>query len=258
VSATLFLAPTSRSPTTVTATSVTTATQTMTLTSAITSTEATTLNSVATKTETSTSTSVTTTTETTTTTSVVTLPSGCLPSQSYGYSTGTLVAGARSPAIICVQVYWFNSTAPLVLNATSLLQIEGCEGCGTPGEGEQLSDAGANFTVAASVDQLLLGGPTNANEGTILALSITAKPGASGIYQLALQRAQLESEGGYESCPNGDLVAGNGQPNYVPPNEICLPIIITGGTQFSIPGLGYTAPGGVLLYRIISLTNSTQ
>ena len=86
-----------------------------------------TLTSVMTSTETTTSTSTTTTTETTTTTSEVTLPAGCLPYQSNGYSSGTLVAGTSSPAIICVQVYWFNSTSPIVLNATSLLQIEGCE-----------------------------------------------------------------------------------------------------------------------------------
>jgi len=169
------------------------------------------------------------------------------------------VAGTNSPAIICVQVYRFNSTSPFLLNATSLLQIEGCEGCGTtPGEGEQLLDAGANFTIAASADQLLLGGPANANEGTILAFAITAKPGASGTYQLALQQFQLGTSRASACGPNGDLVAGNGKPNYVPPNEGCSPIIISGGPQFSIPGLGYTVPGGVILYRIISLTNSTQ
>ncbi len=247
VSATLVLVPLSRPPTTVTETSLTTATETTTLTSVMTSTE------------TTTSTSTTTTTETTTTTSEVTLPAGCLPYQSNGYSSGTLVAGTSSPAIICVQVYWFNSTSPIVLNATSLLQIEGCEGCGTtPGEGEQLPDAGANFTVAASVDQLTLGGPANAGEGTVLAYSITAKAGASGTYQLAVQGAQLGEDELWESGPNGNLVAGNGQPNYVPPGGTILPITISGGTSFTIPGVGYTVSAGILCYRIISLTNSTQ
>jgi len=189
----------------------------------------------------------------------VILPAGCLPSQSNGYSSGTLVAGTTSQAIICVQVYWFNSTTPLVLNVTSLLQIEGCEGCGTtPGEGEQLPDAGANFTIAASVDQLTLGGPVSAGEGTVLAYSITAKPGASGTYWLAVQGAQLAKDELYEGGPNGNLVAGNGQPSYVPPGGEIMPIIISGGTSFTVPGVGYTVPAGILCYRIISLTNSTQ
>jgi len=253
LSATVILVPLSRPPTTVTETSVTTATDTTTSTSVSTTTATSTLTSLTTTTETTTSTSITTTTETTTTTSVVTLPAGCLPSQSNGYSSGTLVAGASSPAMICVQVYEFNSTSPIVLDTASLLEIEGF----SPSSGQPILDPAANFTVAASVDQLTLGGPANAGEGTVLAFAITARPGASGTYQLALQRAQLGPDGPWEDCANGDLVAGNGQPNYVPPNEACLPIYITGGEQFSIPGLGYTVPGGILLYRIISLTNST-
>ncbi len=256
VSATLIIAPLSRPPTTVTATSVTTTTQTTTLTSAVTSTETSTLNSVTTTTETSTSTSITTTTQTTTTTSVVTLPAGCLPSQSTGYSSGTLVAGTSSPAIICVQVYEFNSTSPIVLNATSLLQIEGF----SPSSGQPILDPAANFTVAASTDQLILGGPANAGEGTVLAYSITAKAGASGTYQLAVEGAQLGNGPGLWECgPNGSLVAGNGQPNYVPPGVVRECIIISGGEPtFSIPGVGYTVPAGILCYRIVSVTNSTE
>jgi len=246
VSATLILAPMSRPPTTVTATSVTTATETTTLTSATTSTE------------TMTSTSITTATETTTTTSVVTLPAGCLPSQSNGYSSGTLVAGANSPAIICVQVYWFNSTSPIVLNAMSLLEIEGY----SPSTGQAILDPAANFTVAASVDQLTLGGPANAGEGTVLAYSITAKAGASGTYWLALQGGQLQNgynDGLYECGPNGNLVAGNGQPNYVPPGVARECIYLVAGTpSFNIPGVGYSVPPNIICYRIISVTNSTH
>jgi len=141
-----------------------------------------------------------------------------------------------------------------VLDTASVLEVEGY----SPSSGQPILDPAANFTVAASTDQLTLGGPANEGEGTVLAYSITAKAGASGTYQVALQRYQLGPQGPWEDCANGDLVAGNGQPNYVPPNEGCLPILISGGTQFSIPGLGYTVPGGILLYRIISLTNSTQ
>jgi hypothetical protein len=257
VSATLILVPLSRPPTTVTETSATTATETTTSTSVTTTTETTTSTSVTTSTETSTSTGITTTTETTTTTSVVTLPAGCLPSQSNGYSYVTLVAGASSPAIICLQVYWFNSTSPMVLNATSVLQIGGF----SPSSGNPIPDPAANFTVAASTDQLALGGPTNAGEGTVLAYSITAKAGASGTYWLAVKASQLGGTGLRECGPDaesfGSLLAGNGQPDYVPPSY--LPVCISGGVPtFSIPGVGYTVPAGFLCYRIISLTNSTQ
>jgi len=237
VSATLILAPATRSPTTVTSTSVTTATQTTTLTSAITSTETTTLNSVMTKTETSTSITITTMTETSTTTSEVILPAGCLPSQSNGNSYETLVAGTSSPAIMCVQVYWFNSTSPMVLNATSVLEILGF----SPSSGDPILDPAANFTVAASVDQLTLGGPSNAGEGTVLAYSITAKAGASGTYWLAVKASQLGLSGLMDCGPNGEFVAGNSQPDLVPPSY--LPVCISGGVPtFSVPGVGYTVP----------------
>lgn len=236
VSATLILVPLSRSPTTITATSIRTTTQTTTLTSAVTS------------------------TETTTTTSILALPAGCLPSQSNGNSYETLVAGTSSPAIMCVQVYWFNSTSPMVLNAADLLQIEGF----APGSRDPVSDPAGNFTVAASLDQLTLGGPTNAGEGTVLAYSITAKAGASGTYWLAV-KAFLLAQGGLRACGPpynaelfGSLLAGNGQPDYVPPAY--LPVCIEGGgpPTFSIPGVNYTVPAGFLCFRIISLSNSTQ
>lgn len=233
VSTTLILVPLSRPPTTITETSVSTSTETLTSTSG-----------------------VSTTTVTTTIPSVVNINPYCPVSKTYGYSSGTLVAGTSSPAIICVQVYWFNSTYSMTLtNLTSLLQIEG------PANGA------SNFTVTAylpgclSACQINLGGAPNIGEGTILALAITAKPGASGTYQLYLQQFQLGPQGPWKDCANGDLVAGSGQPNYVPPNETCLPITIIAGTnstQFSIPGVSYTVPGGVFLYRIIGLTNSTQ
>jgi hypothetical protein len=211
-----------------------------------------TTTSKSTVTSVSTSTLTTNITTTTTTTSEVILPAGCPPPQSNGGSSGTLVAGTSSPAIICVQVYWFNSTTPMVLNATSLLEIEG-----------NSPDPAANFTVAASTGQLTLGGPANASEGTVLAFSITATAGASGTYWLRVggptwsQGAQLEP-GELQVCGyNYDLVAGNGEPNYTA-GMTSLCIDISGGQQFSIPGVGYTVPAGFLCYRIISVTNSTQ
>jgi hypothetical protein len=217
-----------------------------------------------------TETSVTTTTETaatteiTTTTSVETLAPGCLPNQGNGYTSGMLLAETDSPAVICIQLYWFNSTSVIVLpDPTRLLQIGGGSVNGT-----------SNFTVNAylpgctSACELGFGGPASGDEGAIMAFGITAKPGASGTYQLNLhgplavpgQSVQVYSLApqGLEGClGNVDLMAGNGQPNYVSPNETCAPVQTNGGGQFSIPGLGYKVPGGVLLYRIISMTNST-
>jgi hypothetical protein len=229
-----------------------TTTSKSTTTSVSTSTLTTQLTSTSTLTSISTSTLTTNITTTTTTTSEVILPAGCSPPQSNGGSSGTLVAGTSSPAIICVQVYWFNSTTPMVLNATSLLEIEG-----------NSPDPAANFTVAASTDQLTLGGPGNAGEGTVLAFSITATAGASGTYWLRVggptwsQGAQLAPGQLWECGYNYDLVAGNGQPNYTA-GMTSLCIAIVGGQQFSIPGVSYTVPADFLCYRIISLTNSTQ
>jgi hypothetical protein len=146
----------------------------------------------------------------------------------------------------------------MVLNATSVLEILGV----SPSSGNPILDPAANFTVAASTDQLTLGGPTNAGEGTVLAYSITAKGGASGTYWLAMKASQLEGTGLRECGPDaesfGSLLAGNGQPDYVPPSYYPVCIISGGVPAFSIPGVDYTVPAGFLCYRIISVTNSTQ
>jgi hypothetical protein len=213
-----------------------------------------------------------TVTSTSTSISVTTLPSGCSPSQSSGYSSGTLVAGTSSPAIICLQVYWFDANTTITLGATSLLLP-------TESSARDVSPL-ANFTVAASQDQILLGGPTNANEGTVVAYSITAKPGASGTYALTVQDSVESVQGPafligvdyigahgletqpelHQTCggPHVDLVAGNGRPNYVPTPGLSECPVSVGGASFSIPGVSYQVPPNVLCYRIISLTNSTQ
>lgn len=208
----------------------------------------------------------TTSTETATTTSDVTLAPGCLPNQGYGYFSGTLMAEINFPAIICVQLYWFDPNSSIILNnPTSLLQIGGS------------INGASNFTVntylpgCLSACQLGFIGPTEGGEGQVVAFGITANVGASGTYQLNLQSPLDVGTGpspvqvyylgpqGLEGClGNVDLMAGNGQPNYAPPNETCPPVQIPGGGQFSIPGLGYKVPGDALLYRIVSMTNSTQ
>jgi len=201
----------------------------------------------------------------TTTTSDVTLAPGCLANQGYGTFSGTLSTEFSFPAIICVQLYWFDSNSSIILNdPTSLLQIGGSV------------NGASNFTVNAylpgcvSACQLGFIGPTGQGEGQLVAFGITANVGASGTYQLNFQSPSDVGTGptpvqvyhlgpqGLEGClGNVDLMAGNGQPNYVPPNEACPPVQIPGGGQFGIPGLGYKVPGDALLYRIVSMTNSS-
>jgi len=164
---------------------------------------------------------------------------------------GVLVAGA-SPATICFQVYEFNSTSILMLNTTKLLSITGFP---VPNGGVVFSGI-QNFTVSPSVAKVSLGGPNNTNEGTIIAYKIAAKPGASGTYFMELAGFLLGNSPG-ELCTGGagQLVAGNGQPNYALPGS-CM---IEGSTgHFPIPGVGYTVPGNTLYYRIYGAGNATQ
>lgn len=119
---------------------------------------------------------VTTTTETTTLTRISTqyetitspgnasLLANCLTSEQVNVPWfGTLVAKNNSPAIICVQLYAFNSTSLITVNTSGLITIQGSQPTpGNPNGRESVSGAG-NFTVVASQNQVLLGGPTNAD-----------------------------------------------------------------------------------------------
>jgi hypothetical protein len=165
------------------------------------------------------------------------------------------MAGTGSPAIICVQFYEFNSASPVVLSASGLLNIQGWKG--EQGPSPQSVDARTNFTITQSVDQLVLGGPANANEGTDVAFAITAIPGASGTYNFGLRGFQLGSEP-LMCGPNGVLVAGNGQPNYTLSGAIQMCITVTTTSSgFNVPGVGYSVPSDNLFYRITYLSNST-
>jgi hypothetical protein len=197
-----------------------------------------------------------------------TLPAGCSPLQDDGPTSGTLIVGTTSPVMICVQFYWFNSSTTTTLNTMSLISIQGYTEGGPfgPNDGSPFSGI-SNFTVTASQSQLVLGGPKNANEGAVVAYSITAQPGASGTYRVFAGGSELGTQGLEDCGPNGayvaaSLVAGNGQPNYMysGPN-LCgrISVVGTNSTQvFSIPGISYEIPSNLVVYRITSLTNSTQ
>ena len=175
----------------------------------------------------------------------------------------TLVAGTSSPIIICVKLYEFNSSSPILLNLTSLLYIQGSESAGF-----NESSGDGNFTVTASQNQLLIGGPSNANEGIVVGYSVTAKPGASGTYGVGLPGWLVGSDGGPvfgSGCTDGELVAGNGSPSYVLGGE-CLDCVSTSSgssaqstssQSFTIPGAGCVGDN-TLMWGVIKVVNSTQ
>ena len=197
-----------------------------------------------------------TTTTITTDNNIVTSESfaGC---PSTGITTpwsGTLDAGTNPAVTICFQVYEFNSTAPIVLNTTKLLWIFGFP---APNEGAEFSGV-RNFSVSASVAQLSLGGPSNLNEGTTIAYALSAKPGASGTYFMALQGWLLGPEPMACTGGAGQLIAGNGRPAYAIPGSCMLPGDLTSANGFAILGVDYRVISDNLYYRIVGASNSTR
>lgn len=212
---------------------------------------------------------ITTTTETTTTTSTSTqyetvtspgnpaLLADCLTSQQVNVPWfGTVVAKTSYPAVICLQLYEFNSTSPITVNTTRLVSIQGSQPIQGGGRGS-VSGAG-NFTVVASQSQIVLGGPTNSGEGTLVALEITAKPGASGTYSIALGGFEVGGSQPDSCGSNGELVAGNGQPNYALIGGCITYSTTSTQSSFTIPGVSYNILSNQIYFRIISVTNSTQ
>jgi hypothetical protein len=211
---------------------------------------------------------ITTTTETTTLTSLstqyetVTSPGNasvladCLTSEQVNVPWfGTIATSTNSPAVICIQLYEFNSTSPITVNTSKLISIQGSQPI-QGGERESVNGAG-NFTVVASQSQVVLGGPSNAGEGTLVAFAITAKQGASGTYSIALGGFELGSTP--DSCgSNGELVAGNGQPNYALIGGCITYSTTSTQSSFTIPGVGYNLLANDLYFRITTVTNSTQ
>jgi len=167
---------------------------------------------------------------------------------------GLLETGTSS-ATICFQIYEFDSASAVTLNTDKLLQIVGYP---VPLGGSVFSGA-ANFTVSPSVAQVNLGGPTEINEGMLVAYTISAKPGASGTYFVDLQGYLLGGEGPGELCTGGagELVAGNGHPNYALPGS-CMQEVPTSTDTYAIPGVAYNVPANELYYRIYGAGNATQ
>lgn len=180
----------------------------------------------------------------------------CLTSQQVNVPWfGTLVTSTSSPAVLCVQLYEFNASAPMILNMTSLVTIQGSQP--VQGGGRESVSGAANFTVVASQRQVLLGGPTNAGEGTVVAFAITARPGASGTYTVGIEGYELGSEP--DSCGgNGYLIAGNGKPDYGLSGGCITYSTTSAQGSFTIPGVTYNILSSTVYFRMLSVTNSTQ
>jgi len=191
----------------------------------------------------------------------------CAVPNAEGERVPTLVTTTSSPAIMCVQFYDFNSTSPILLNLTTLLHIQGA----LPAVGP-FSDAtgGVNFTIAASQGQLLIGGPSNVNEGVVVGYMITAKPGVSGTYGVGFPGWRIGGAGGGtpatgDACTMGQLVAGGGEPDYRLEGSCieCSMVSSSSSTEansatpFAIPGAGCVS-SSTLFFQFIAETNSTQ
>jgi len=193
-----------------------------------------------------------------------------LKAPTFGF--GNLTAGTGSPTIICVQLYYHNQNATRILNLTDALSIQALQYVRNGSVLTPRSFRGdSNFTITASQPLIVLGGPADENEGTLIGFNITAKPGASGTYQLGfLSTAGLDgymlASQGPESCGDyGQLSAGDGSPNYAQLVVHCITIetltstsyvSTTGSAVVTVSGSG-PPPNGYLYFRVVGVTNST-
>jgi hypothetical protein len=218
-----------------------------------------------------------------------TAPIECPRVQSSVSGVVELTAGTSSPAVLCFQLYYYSAT-PLTINLTSALSIQALQyvyngSAGTP----RSFSGGPNFTVSASQSQLVVGGNTNENEGTVVAFQVTAKAGASGTYQLGFLSSpglgggawMLGSQEPLRCGYYGQLEAGSGQPDYNQGIDSCITYTTASTTTTclcptapaacpcasetttstssspSLPGIPYALMDGSVYFRIVGVTNST-
>jgi hypothetical protein len=204
-----------------------------------------------------TNTSTVTATTTVSNTTGSALLAGCVNAPTPDLGFGTVTAGMSSPALVCVQLYYYNSTAPLTENITKDLLVYSLQ---TTSEGNEnvttTADAASNFSISPSQFQLVIGGPTNESEGTVVAYAITAKEGASGAYQLGFGGMLLTAKNP-ETCNYfGQLVAGNGKPDYA--QYINCVYFTPSAPSSTVPGISYPLTDGDVYFRIIGVINSTS
>jgi hypothetical protein len=189
------------------------------------------------------------------------------PRMGAGNGFGTVTAGSASPALLCVQLYYYSDLAPLTINLTSALSIQALQyvfdnGVGNP----RTFDGAKNFTISASQPEVTIGGPANESEGVVVAYEVAAKAGASGTYPIALSFTSTLSEWMFgsqepESCGTyGQLVAGNGQPNYDQGFGSCITYDTQNFTTGSpggiaVPGVPYQLIKGDLYFAVTGMSS---
>jgi hypothetical protein len=192
---------------------------------------------------------------------------------------GSVVAGTVSPAILCFQLYYFSVT-PETFNLTagwtsaglSIWSVTGPYNSAVP----SVRGADSNFTVSSSQGEVMMGGPANLGEGTVVAYSILANPGVKGTFWLGFGSAltppnlpMLMQSQTAEQCPwYGQVVAGNvsafsapngGCGNLSTWSGYCSSTVNSSSSQCStIPGVPYPLIHGRLFFRVVSVTSSTQ
>ena len=178
-----------------------------------------------------------------------------------------VVASTNQAAVVCLQLYYYNSTAPLTLDVSQALSILGSQPILNGTTARSFSGA-SNFTVTPSQNQLVIGGPNNENEGAVVAYAITARTGASGSYWLSFLKSSGPSSysissGDPVSCGYyGVLMAGNGQPDYAQFITTCITFTSATTTATSdahtIPTAAFPLPDGNIYFVIAGAVNSTQ
>lgn len=183
-----------------------------------------------------------------------------LPSSTLSTSSGTglcatavestpfafkLQADSQSPALLCVQIYYYNQTSTLTLNPLNEVSILGMKTY--PNGTNAVFNARSNFTMTSSAATITIGGQENQNEGAAVIFSITPNQGTSGKFGLNLGwllpgKTQCNEE--------FVLLVGNGLPDYTY-STLCS--MISGGS-----GGSASYPSGYIFTEITGATNSTQ
>ena len=189
-----------------------------------------------------------------------------------GLLFGAAHAGVSSPAIICVQFFYYASST-LTLNLSSLISVNGFHPPVQNGSityQNMLFNGGANFTINTNQSELVLGGPDGLNEGAMVAFQITAKAGASGTYGIDFKADYMLDPTEPVGCGEyGELLAGTGQPNYFANYEggcITYGVSTTNSSQtetaisslHTISNYSYPLLSGDLYFRVAGVANSTQ
>lgn len=126
----------------------------------------------------------------------------------------TLVVNATSSTVLCLQVYYYDPAATYTLNVSRGLGIEGFQ-YSSDGAFKSAFNGASNFSVISSPETLVIGGPNYEDEGATIAYGLTAKPGASGTYELVLSSLGTTYLGNAVCGDYGHIVEGAGTPSYL-------------------------------------------